>query len=355
MRASASRACRTDCGSDPLTPAPSPGAGDVPAARPTARGSNAVLPDGTGDSKVVVLAGGTGGAKLARGMLDVVGPDELIVIANTGDDVEIYGARVSPDPDLVSFWLADAIDERGWGLREDTFVVMDALRALGNDVWFNLGDRDLAWCLERRRMLDEGLRPTQALARLNEAIGVRAAVLPMSDEPQPTRVRTDAGWRPFQEFMIRNRAAGPVREVAFGEPGEPPVAPTAEVLAALRDARAVIVGPSNPVISIWPILRVLDAALDGLDAPVVCVSPVVGGEIVKGPTAAFLAAYGQPVSAGGVLAFYESVRPGLIDGVVADEANASLPALRIDTAMTDADARARVAEQTLAFALSLGR
>jgi LPPG:FO 2-phospho-L-lactate transferase len=317
-------------------------------------------------SKVVVLAGGTGGAKLARGMLDVVDPDELVVIANTGDDVDVYGAHVSPDPDLVSFWLADEIDERGWGLRDDTFCVMDALRALGRDVWFNLGDRDLAWCLERRRLCEqEGLRPTEALARLNAAIGVRAAVLPMSDEPQPTRVRTDAGWRPFQEFMIRDRAAATVHEVAFGDPGAAPAKPTPEVLSALRDARAVIVGPSNPVISIWPILHALGTALDDLAAPVACVSPVVGGAIVKGPTAAFLAAYGQPVSADGVAAFYERVAPSLladrgslrssIGGILADEPVDSLPALQIDTAMPDADARARVAEQTLAFALSLAR
>jgi LPPG:FO 2-phospho-L-lactate transferase len=302
---------------------------------------------------VVVLAGGTGGAKLARGMLDVVGPEELVVIANTGDDIDVYGAHVSPDPDLISFWLADLIDERGWGLDGDTFAVMDALRALGHDVWFNLGDRDLAWCLERRRLEEEGLRPTDALARLNDAIGVRASVLPMCDEPQPTRVRTDAGWRPFQEFMIRDRAAAPVHEVTFGEPGASPATPTPEALAALRSARAVIVGPSNPVISIWPILHVLGDALDGLDAPIVCVSPVVGGEIVKGPTAAFLVAYGQPVSAAGVLAFYESVQPVLLDGAVADELVTALPSLRIDTAMPDAPSRARVAEQTLAFALSL--
>ena len=115
---------------------------------------------------VVVLAGGTGGAKLARGMADAVAPERLAVIANTGDDIEIYGAHVSPDPDLVSFWLADAIDERGWGLRDDTFAVMDGLRDLGTEVWFNLGDRDLAWCVERARMLAEGLSPTTFPARI---------------------------------------------------------------------------------------------------------------------------------------------------------------------------------------------
>jgi LPPG:FO 2-phospho-L-lactate transferase len=332
---------------------------------------------------VVVLAGGTGGAKLARGMLDVVGADDLVVIANTGDDIDIYGAHVSPDPDLVSFWLADLIDERGWGIEGDTFAVMDALRELGNDVWFNLGDRDLAWCIERRRMEDEGLGPTEALARLNEAIGVRARVLPMCDEPLRTRIRTDSGWRDFQRFMIGDRARGPVREVAFAAParsGLEPAAvasrssdparahanpgsrttnakprPTSEALSALADARAVIVGPSNPVISIWPILHVLGGALEEARAPVVCVSPVVGGEIVKGPTAAFLAAYGQPASTAGVVSFYETIQPGLLGGVVADEQAPTLPTLQIDVAMPDTVARARVAERTLAFAESLRR
>jgi LPPG:FO 2-phospho-L-lactate transferase len=314
----------------------------------------------------VVLAGGTGGAKLARGMLDVVGADELVVIANTGDDIDIYGSHVSPDPDLVSFWLADLINERGWGIESDTFAVMDALRALGTNVWFNLGDRDLAWCLERRRMEDEGLCPTEALARLNEAIGVRARVLPMCDEQLRTHVRSDAGWRDFQQFMIRDRAEGPVREVAFATPaqarlvhaGEPPPIetlpqPTPEVFAALAEARTVIVGPSNPVISIWPILHVLGEALVEIATPVVCVSPIVGGEVVKGPTAAFLAAYDQPVSATGVVAFYEQVAPGLLDGIVADEPVAGLATLEIDTNMPDVAACARVAEQTLAFAVTL--
>jgi LPPG:FO 2-phospho-L-lactate transferase len=336
---------------------------------------------------VVVLAGGTGGAKLARGMLDVVGPDELVVIANTGDDIDIYGSHVSPDPDLVSFWLADLINERGWGIEGDTFAVMEALRALGTDVWFNLGDRDLAWCLERRRMEDEGLRPTEALARLNEAIGVRARVLPMCDAPLRTHVRTDAGWRDFQQFMIGDRAEGQVHEVAFAAlaragrtsasvatsashvptalaPPHPARAgaapalgpapqPTPEVLAALAEARAVIVGPSNPVISIWPILHVLGEALAEIAVPVVCVSPIVDGEVVKGPTAAFLAAYDQPASAAGVVAFYEQVEPDLLDGIVADEPLAGLATLEVDTNMADVAACARVAEQTLAFAATL--
>ena len=147
---------------------------------------------------IVVLAGGTGGAKLARGMTAVREPERVAVIANTGDDIEIYGAHVSPDPDLVSFWLADLIDARGWGLAGDTFAVMDALRALGVEVWFNLGDRDLAWCVERSRLIAAGATATAALARLNAAIGVRARVLPVRDrhllalDGVPSFERTDS-------------------------------------------------------------------------------------------------------------------------------------------------------------------
>jgi LPPG:FO 2-phospho-L-lactate transferase len=322
--------------------------------QPRPSGNAAPQDDATAASKVVILAGGTGGAKLARGMLDVVGPDELAVIANTGDDIDIYGAHVSPDPDLVSFWLADLIDERGWGLRDDTFAVMNGLRSLGVDVWFNLGDRDLAWCLERRRMLDDGITPTDALRALNERIGVRVQVLPMSDTPVRTWVHTaERGSRPFQEFMIRDRCQGHIEKVEFRY--ERRAAPSKAVLDALAQARAVIVGPSNPVISIWPILSVLGDALNEVGAPVICVSPVVRGEIVKGPTAAFLCAYGQPVSAAGVAAFYEQVSRGLLDGMLADESVPDLPTLGCDTLMADRAGRARVAEQALSFALSLGR
>ncbi|MFL5531484.1 MAG: 2-phospho-L-lactate transferase CofD family protein, partial [Gemmatimonadales bacterium] len=150
---------------------------------------------------VVVLAGGTGGAKLARGMLDVVGED-LVVIANTGDDVEIHGGYVSPDPDLVTFWLADRIDERGWGLRDDTFAVMDGLRELGEEVWFALGDRDLAVCLWRAQRLAAGARPTEVADALRRGLGVPARVLPMADAPVRTWVQARGAWHAFQEFMI---------------------------------------------------------------------------------------------------------------------------------------------------------
>jgi LPPG:FO 2-phospho-L-lactate transferase len=299
---------------------------------------------------VVVLAGGTGGAKLARGMLDVAGED-LVVIANTGDDVEIHGAHVSPDPDLCLFWLADRIDERGWGLRDDTFHVMEGLRSLGADVWFNLGDRDLAVGLRRAELLAAGARLTETLEELRAALGVRARVLPMSDAPVRTRVLARGAWHPFQAFMIRERGEGPVEDVAFD--GVEEAAPPPEALEAIATARAIVVGPSNPVISIAPILAVPDLAdaLRASPAPVVAVSPIVAAAVVKGPTEPFMAWAGRPLSADGVAAHYE----GLLDGLVADEeaTEAGLPVLVTDTLMADGAARERVARETLAFAEAL--
>ncbi|HEV3033971.1 MAG TPA: 2-phospho-L-lactate transferase [Solirubrobacteraceae bacterium] len=299
---------------------------------------------------IVILTGGTGGAKLTRGIADVVGPERLAAIVNTGDDIEIYGAHVSPDPDLVSFWLADAIDERGWGLHGDSFAVMDALRELGVDIWFNLGDRDLAWCMERARMLAEGVPATAALARLNDAIGVRSQVLPMSDDPVRTWVRTgSAGWLTFQEFMIRERAAGMIEGLEYR--GAEQAKASEQVLAAIAGASAIVIGPSNPLASIAPILAVpgIHEALQAASAPVVAVSPIVDGEVLKGPTAAFMAFGALECNAEGIADFYGE----LLDGIVADEDVGRLTTLQTDTRMDDADARARLAEQTLSFAQAL--
>jgi LPPG:FO 2-phospho-L-lactate transferase len=299
---------------------------------------------------VVILAGGTGGAMLARGMLDVAGAD-LVVVANTGDDVEIHGGHVSPDPDLVTWWLADRIDERGWGLRGDTFTVMDALRRIGEDVWFNLGDEDLAMSLARARRLAAGQTLTAVADDLRLRLGVRAGVLPMSDLPVRTWVKVRGRWAPFQEFMIRDGAAGPVEDVAFR--GAEAAAPTAEVLGAIAGARAVVVGPSNPVISIGPMLALqgMREALQSCSGPVVAVSPLVGGRALKGPTEAFLAWAGRPLSSDGIAACYD----GLLDGLVADQRSDVLPTLETDVAMPDAGARRRLAQETLDFAQALGR
>ncbi len=299
---------------------------------------------------VVVLAGGTGGAKLARGMLDVVGSDQLIVIANTGDDIEIYGAYVSPDPDLITFWLADRIDERGWGLAGDTFNVMEGLRRLSVEVWFNLGDEDLAIGIERARMLREGGRLTDAHAAIVQAIGAPGRVLPMSDAPVRTRVMAADRWWPFQEFMIRSGGAGPIQDVDFH--GARAARPTPEVEDTIATAEAIVIGPSNPVISIGPILAVpgIREALGDTPAPVVAVSPLVGGAVVKGPTEPFMAWADRPLTSDGIAGYYE----GLIDGLVADARAELVPVLETDVLMSTPAARRRVAEETLRFALALG-
>jgi LPPG:FO 2-phospho-L-lactate transferase len=299
---------------------------------------------------VVLLSGGTGGAKLARGLADVVG-DDLVVVANTGDDIEIHGAHVSPDPDLIAFWLADRIDERGWGLHGDSFAVMEGLRELGEEVWFALGDRDLAIGLRRARRLAEGARLTDTLSELTRSLGIGPRVLPMSDEPVRTRVRGGGRWWPVQEWLIRGgEEAGPVEDIDFA--GADAARATPEVLAALASARAVIVGPSNPVISIGPILALpgMREAIRSAPAPVVAVSPVVGGQVLKGPTRPFMAWADQRADAEGIAALYE----GLIDGLVADERPAlGVALLETDTLMDTPEARRRIAGETLRFAEGL--
>ena len=276
---------------------------------------------------------------------------ELTVIANTGDDTEVYGVHVAPDPDLVTYWLADEIDERGYGLRGDTWGVMEALERAGRPSWFRLGDGDLSMCLIRTEELRAGARLTDAHARVVEAMGVASRVLPMTDEPVPTRVLAAGRWWALQEFMIVNRAQGPVEDVDLASVSS--AGPTPEVLEAIASAEAVVIGPSNPVISIGPILALpgMHDALVGTHAPVVAVSPFVGGRVLKGPTATFCEHAGIAKSAQGIADAYGEV----IDGVVADEPAEGLPSLEIETLMDDVPSMRRVAEKTLDFAASLSR
>jgi LPPG:FO 2-phospho-L-lactate transferase len=271
------------------------------------------------------------------------------VIANTGDDAEVHGVHVSPDPDLVTYWLADAIDERGYGIRGDTWEVMGALEAAGRPAWFRLGDRDLAMCLIRTELLRAGARLTEAHAAVVTAMDVDARVLPMSDEPVATAVTARGRRLPLQQFLIVERAAGPVEDVELV--GLASARPTPEALAVLAEAEAIVIGPSNPVISIEPILVVpgMREAVAGAPAPVVAVSPFVGGRAVKGPTEAFCDFAGIERGAAGIARAYE----GVIDGIVADEAIAGLPALVTDTLMDTPERRRELAAQTLDFARSL--
>ncbi len=301
--------------------------------------------------RVALLAGGTGGAKLAAGMQEELG-SELSVIANTGDDIEALGVHVSPDPDLVTYWLSGEIDEeRGWGIREDTFTVFERLQRLGAPSWFGLSDRDLAACLYRRQFVEEGGRPTDAQAQIARGLGVEARVLPMSDSPVRTKVLTAAGRRDLQEYLIVDRGEPDVVGVELE--GIEHAEPSREVLDALRSADAIVIGPSNPVISIGPILAVpgMRDAIAASPAPVVAVSPYVAGEVVKGPTDRFMRALNRPTTAAGVASLYA----GLIDGMVVDEGDPDPPPVEVATLaaatlMKGAGGRARLARIVLDYA-----
>ena len=296
---------------------------------------------------VVLLSGGTGGAKLARGLLDAC--DDLTVVANTADDVEIYGVHVSPDPDLVTYWLADQIDERGWGLKGDTWRVMEALERAGRQHWFRLGDRDLAMCLLRTERLRSGETLTLAHQAVVDALRVEARVLPMSDQPVATWVAARGNTLPFQEFMIVERAEGPVEGVELR--GLESARPSDAVLQVVAEAEAIVIGPSNPVISIGPILMLpgMREALRAAPAPVVAVSPFVGGRAVKGPTDLFSEQAGIATSAAGIAAAYGDV----LDGIIADEPAGGPAELVTATLMQTADDRERLAREVLEFASSL--
>jgi LPPG:FO 2-phospho-L-lactate transferase len=304
--------------------------------------------------RVALLAGGTGGAKLGAGMQEELG-SELAMIANTGDDVELLGVHVSPDPDLITYWLSGEIDaERGWGIREDSFTVFERLTKLGAPDWFGLSDRDLAACLYRRQFLDEGGRLTDAQAQIARSLGVQARVLPMSEEPVRTQVRTAAGPRGLQEYLIVDLGEPAVEGVELDGIAE--ARPTPEVLDALSAAEAIVIGPSNPVISIGPILALpgLREAIAGAGVPVVAISPYVAGRVVKGPTDRFMAALGRPASAAGVASLYA----GLITAMVVDSDDPDpppqeIPTLSTGTLMDGAGDRARVARTVLDYAASL--
>jgi LPPG:FO 2-phospho-L-lactate transferase len=308
----------------------------------------------SGVERCVILAGGTGGAKLAGGLQSILG-EGLSVIANTADDIEIAGVDVSPDPDLITYWLSGEIDEeRGWGIKDDAFVVFDRLVRLGTPDWFRLSDRDLATCLYRREFIGEGGRRTDAQAQIARALGVRASILPMCEERVRTQVRTAEGWRGLQQYLVAEHAQAPVEEIRID--GIQAAQPTPEVLQAVAGAEVIVIGPSNPVISIGPILAMpaLRDAISAARAPVIAVSPYVAGQVVKGPTDLFMAAIGRPSTAAGVASLYE----GVIDAMICDTEDPDPPpegiqVLRSPTLMEGAEGRFRLAARTLDFASRL--
>lgn len=310
---------------------------------------------------IVTLAGGVGGAKMAHGLSMALAPEALTVIVNTGDDFDHYSLRICPDLDTVFYTLAGlANDTTGWGVVNDTSAALDMLRHYGEEGWFWLGDRDLATSLLRTERLRAGVPLSAVLRALTEAVGVRVRLLPMSDSPVATIIQTPNGELAFQDYFVRRRHQDVVTGVRFD--GIERAQPLPEALAALAQAETIILSPSNPLLSIEPILRVggMRAALEAAVAPVVAVSPIIGGQALKGPADRILAAQGFDVSPVGVARWYGD----LLDGLVLDETDAALAPevealgvrpLVTRTIMRDHADRERLARETLAFAATLRR
>ena len=308
---------------------------------------------------IVVLAGGVGAARFLQGLIQVVPPADLTVVVNTADDLELHGLHVSPDLDSVLYHLAGLADEaRGWGVRDETFHALDLLGRYGAETWFQIGDRDLATHLQRTLLLRQGLPLSAATDRMRGALGVGCALLPMTDDRVETQVQTPDGWLPFQVYFVQRHCVDTVLGVAFR--GVEAAAPAPGVVEAIAGAAGVILAPSNPIVSLGPILAVpgVQAALRDTAAPVAAVSPIVGGAAIKGPADRMLRDLGHEVSAVGVAAHYGDLLDAFVLDTV-DAADASrikalgMRALVTNTIMRGPAEKAALARATLA-ALGLG-
>ncbi len=306
--------------------------------------------------KIVVLTGGIGGAKLVLGLSRVAPPDNLTAIVNTGDDFSHLGLRISPDIDTLLYTLADKGDlDKGWGRRDETWTFMTALKSLGGEGWFALGDGDLALHIERTRRLAAGQSLSAVTQAFAKAWGIPVTILPMSDDPVATMVSTDRGELEFQRYFVELRCAPAVSAIRFD--GAETARPAPGVIAAIESADIVIIAPSNPYLSIDPILAIdaIAEALRNAQKPVVCVSPLIGGKAVKGPTAKLMRELGVPPDNASIAAHYR----GIISAIVIDEQDKG-PALGVAQAVTDTMMRSladreRVARAALTFAKDAAR
>ena len=311
--------------------------------------------------RVTVLAGGFGGARMAHGFELLGERVELSVVVNTGDDLELHGLSISPDLDTVMYTLAGlANDQTGWGVRDETWSASEMLERYGEPSWFRLGDRDLATHLVRTAWLRKGERLTQVTEYMRRELGVRARLLPMSDQPVRTKLRTAHGWLDFQDYFVRRSHADEVLEVSFD--GIANAHATAEVVGAVVSADLVVIAPSNPYVSVAPILalRGLLDALRSSQAPVVAVSPIVAGQAVRGPAAQMLSSIGGlPPTCVGIATHYAKGYPGLVDVLVLDHADADQAEavaregarpLVTRTLIGDDDDRRRLAQEILGLA-----
>jgi LPPG:FO 2-phospho-L-lactate transferase len=301
--------------------------------------------------KVAVLSGGVGGSRFVRGLLETVDPSGVTVVGNVGDDVEVLGLHVSPDLDSILYALAGLNDEeRGWGRTDETWNALETAAALGGEAWFRLGDRDLGLHLVRTQALRSGDPLSAVTERLAERLGIPARVLPATDDRLRTWIDTPEGSFPFQHWFVARGHRDEVEGVRFE--GSEDAAPAPGVVEAIRGADLLLVAPSNPYVSIWPVLAVkaIRAALEERSAPCIAVSPLIGGRAVKGPADRMLARLAGGTAPRHVASCYE----GLIDALVVDEADAGdldglqVPPIVTRTLMSDAAARRALAEAALA-------
>jgi LPPG:FO 2-phospho-L-lactate transferase len=308
--------------------------------------------------KIVVLAGGVGGARLAAGFYRTLAPDDLSIIVNTGDDFEHLGLRISPDLDTVMYTLAGLANrETGWGIAGDSFEAMGALERLGGPAWFRLGDRDLATHLHRTTLLSQGLRLTEVTARLCSALGITVPILPMTDNAVATKVVTADGELDFQDYFVRRRCEPVVRKIRFQ--GVESGAASAEVIAALREADGIVIAPSNPFVSVEPILALGGVRELVASKPAIAVSPIVGGQAIKGPAAKMLAELGLDVSPEGVAQRYKGVIKGFVmdqqdEALVNDMRNLGLDVVVTQTIMRSDEDRASLACDCMELLRRLG-
>lgn len=313
-------------------------------------------------SHVLALCGGVGGAKLAFGLTQVLADEDLTLVVNTGDDFEHLGLAVSPDIDTVAYTLSGLADrERGWGLAGETWAFMSALRRLGGEDWFQLGDQDLATHLERTRRLAAGETLSQVTTDLTRRLGVGCAIVPMSDQPVRTWIDTADGPLAFQPYFVRERCAPVATAIRFEGAASAHPSPAFAAALARPDLAAILICPSNPYLSVDPILSIpgVREAIRRSGAPCVAVSPIVGGQAIKGPTAKLMTELGLTPGSPAIAAHYA----GLIDGLILDEADAGeagaveragVVAHVTATVMRNDEDRVALAQDTLAFAAALG-
>jgi LPPG:FO 2-phospho-L-lactate transferase len=302
---------------------------------------------------IVTLAGGVGAARFLQGVVQVVPPEHVTAIVNTGDDITLHGLYISPDVDIVTYTLAGIVDEaQGWGVRGDTYHTLEMLKRLGADTWFLLGDHDLAMHIWRTEQMRGGATLSETAERARRALGVAVRMLPMSDDPVGTYIETPDGRIHFENYLVQRRAQDQVLGIHFA--GAEQARPAPGVLEAIRDAEAILIAPSNPVVSVGTILAVpgVRAAIEHTRAPVVAVSPIVGGAAIKGPAAPLMTALGYEVSARGVAACYAGQADVLVidavDAALADDIRATgMEVVVADTIMRDAAAKRALAQAAI--------